>query len=185
MLQRLFGLLFAVCGLVACSGQTAFFGSQSAPNVTRSYQLAAFTFYAPEDISVSESQAYYPVADVVWRGDPTGPRVSQIAAMFETAANRNQASLKGNVPIAVDVALVRFHGVTNRTRYSFGGVYNIAFDLTVLDARTGTMLEPTRRVVANLDAPGGDRAVELEESGQTQKVRVTDFLTSVLRAQLS
>jgi hypothetical protein len=172
-------------GLVACSGQTPLMATRTAPNVIRSYDLVAFTFYAPDDIRVSESQEFYPFGDVVWRGDPIGPRVPQIAAMFETAANRSQTTLTGDVPVAVDAALVRFHGVTDRTRYSIGGVYNIAFDLTILDARTGAILEPTRRVVANLDAPGGARAVALEQSGQTQKVRVTDFLTSVLQTELS
>jgi hypothetical protein len=185
LLRRLFCLLLVCSALTACGSQTSFGTSQARPDITRSYDLVSFTFFAPEDIAVSESQEFYPFADVVWRGDPIGARVPQIAAMFETAAARTGTAMTGNMPVAVDVALVRFHGVTDRTRYSVGGVYNIVFELTVLDARTGAVMEPTRRVAANLDAPGGARAVALEQNGQTQKVRITDFLASVLLTELS
>lgn len=36
------------------------------------------TFAASSDLSVSESNSYYPNADVVWRGDPIGDRIQQI-----------------------------------------------------------------------------------------------------------
>lgn len=183
---KLFFVLLASSGLVACSsGPATFVASRTAPDVVRSYDVVTLTFFAPDDIEVSESQEFYPFADIVWRGDPFGARVPQIAEMFQTAVARNEAVLTGDVPVAIDISLVRFHGVTDRTRYSIGGVYNIVFDLTVLDARTGAILEQTRRVAANLEAPGGAEAVALEQSGQTQKVRVTDFLTSVLQAELS
>ncbi len=150
----------------------------------RSYDLRGFTFQAQPDLIISEREAYYPPSDVVWRGDPLGPRITQIGDMFQEAADRNRSFLRGHVPVVVGVTLVRFHGVTNRTRYSIGGVYNVIFDMTVRNADTGEVIEPTRRIVGNLDAPGGERAVRLEESGQTQKVRVVDFLTGLLRAQL-
>ncbi len=185
MFRRSFMAMVAMAGLAACSGGAAFVPSQAAPDIQRSYALAQFTFAAKPDITVSESEDYYPFADVVWRGDPRGPRVPQVAAMFQTAAERAKRALTGEVPVAVNVTLVRFHGVTDRTRYSVGGNYNIIFDMTVRDARTGTVLEPARRIAVNLDAPGGSEAVALEQSGQTQKVRVTDFLTSVLQDELS
>lgn len=158
--------------------------SDARPQMNRSYALQGFNFNALEGLTVSEDESFYPTADVVWRGDPLGPRISQIAAMFEEAAIRNRRVVSGTLPVTVDVTLVRFHGVTNRTRYTVGGVYNVVFDMTVRNATTGDVIEPTRRVVGNLEAPGGTRATALENEGQTQKVRVTDFLTSLLRAQL-
>ncbi|MEM8539097.1 MAG: DUF6778 family protein [Pseudomonadota bacterium] len=173
-------LWIALAGCGVPLGQS----SDPRPEVARSYDLRAFNFTAREGLIISEREGYYPTADIVWRGDPLGPRVDQIGEMFRTAADRNRAVVIGRTPIAVDVTLIRFHGVTNRTRYSIGGIYNVIFDMTIRNAVTGEVLEPTRRVVGNLDAPGGERAVRLEESGQTQKVRVTDFLTGLLRAQL-
>ena len=152
--------------------------------MTRDYTVTRMQFHAPDDLKVSEGNGYYPFADVVWRGDPVGDRIAQIGAIFETAMDRGAADLNGSTPVVVDIALKRFHGVTERTRFSVGGVYNMVFDMTVLDARTGAVIEPTREVAANLSAPGGNAAVVAEMHGQTEKVRVTDYLTQVLHDEL-
>jgi len=172
--------------ILALGGCGTAFGQKSGPRpqMARSYRLGAFSFAAQEGLRISESESFYPDADVVWRGDPIGPRIPQIAAMFETAAARNRSVLDGVFPVDIELTLVRFHAVTNRTRYTVGGVYNVIFDLTIKSAASGEIIEPTRRVVGNLDAPGGERAARQDQAGQTQKVRVTDFLTSLLRAQL-
>ena len=153
--------------------------------MTRSYDLRELRFSAREGLVVSEANNFYPTVDIVWRGDPAGPRIPQIGAMFQEAARRNRSVLNGSTPVIVDITLIRFHGVTDRTRSSIGGVYNIIFELSVRDARTGAVIEPPRRVVGNLSAPGGAQAREQDRIGQTQKVRVTDFLTGLLRQQLS
>lgn len=173
-----FFLALAGCGIPI--------GKSSQPrlDVSRDYSLRGFVFNAQDGLTVSERENYYPNGDIVWRGDPRGSRVAQIEAMFTEAANRNKQAINGGQPVNVAVTLVRFHGVTNRTRYSIGGVYNVIFDITIMDAASGAVIEPTRRVLGNLEAPGGERAVQLEEAGQTQKVRVTDFLTRLLREQL-
>ncbi|EBA11320.1 lipoprotein, putative [Roseobacter sp. CCS2] len=170
-------------GLAGCGGGAGLQGT-ARPQMDRSYALRGFRFDAQAGLRIAESESFYPAADVVWRGDPIGPRIPQIAVMFEEAATRNRAILNGSFPVDVDVTLVRFHGVTNRTRFTVGGVYNVVFDMTVRRAGTDEVIEPTRRVAGNLDAPGGERAARLDAAGQTQKVRVTDFLTSLLRAQL-
>ena len=153
--------------------------------VERAYDVQAFTFAAPSDLRVSEGNGYYPFADVVWRGDPIGDRVEQIGAMFQTAVERNETELTGPVPVIVEVELVRFHGVTERTRFSVGGIYNIRFNMTVRHAETGAVIEPTRFIEANLPAPGGAAAILADQRGQTEKVRVTDFLTQVMEDELS
>jgi hypothetical protein len=183
MHRRTFLVSFSLLGLMGCGAATGM-KSDPRPPMDRSYALQGFNFNVLEGLTVSEDESFYPTADVVWRGDPLGPRIPQIAAMFEEAAARNRRVVNGALPVTVDVTLVRFHGVTNRTRYTVGGVYNVVFDMTVRNATTGDVIEPTRRVVGNLEAPGGTRATVLESEGQTQKVRVTDFLTSLLRAQL-
>ena len=154
------------------------------PVMMRSYDLRDLRFGAKADIVVSEEDSFYPNADVVWRGDPRGPRVPQIGAMFQTAVTRNQSILNGTTPVDLVVTLLRFHGVTEKTRRTVGGVYNIVFEMTVVDARSGAVIEPPRRIVGNLDAPGGARAQALVDNGQTEKVRVTDFLTGLLRQEL-
>lgn len=183
MHRRTFFSAALLLGLAGC-GVPLTQRSAPRPVMARSYDLRVFRFQALPDLTISESESLYPTADIVWRGDPSGPRITQIGDMFEEAADRSRGVLSGRTPVDVEVTLVRFHGVTNRTRYSVGGVYNVVFDLTVRDASTGAVIEPPRRIVGNLDAPGGEEAVRLEERGQTERVRVTDFLTSLLRAQL-
>ncbi len=184
MVRAVLSIVVIVFGLAGCAATQQRAQDDTGAFVSRSYDLREFNFSLSADMTVSENDGYYPIADIVWRGDPPGPRKEQIAAMFETAASRAGQVIDGDVPVAVDVQLVRFHGVTDRTRYSVGGVYNVVFLMTVRDAASGAVIEPARRIAANLDAPGGNRAVELEQSGQTQKVRVTDFLTTVLRSEL-
>ena len=183
MHRRFFLGGIALTGLAGCAVPFREQG-EPRPEMARSYRLGGFSFTAPSNLIVSERESYYPTADIVWRGDPLGPRARQIERMFDDAYWRNASLLNGTTPVRMDVTLVRFHGVTNRTRYSVGGVYNIVFDMTIRHASTGEVLEPTRRVAGNLSAPGGEEAVRLEEEGQTEKVRVTDYLTQLLRAQL-
>ncbi|PJI92106.1 hypothetical protein BC777_0950 [Yoonia maricola] len=183
MHRRTFLASLSILGLSGCASGIGLRGNPRL-QIDRSYALQGFNFDAKAGLRVAESESYYPNADVVWRGDPIGPRIPQIAAMFEEAAARNRTLLDGSFPVDVDVTLTRFHGVTNRTRYTVGGVYNVVFDMTIRRAGSDEVIEPTRRVAGNLDAPGGERALRLEEAGQTQKVRVTDFLTELLRAQL-
>ena len=151
----------------------------------RDYHVGDMNFIASTDLKVSEGNGFYPFSDVVWRGDPIGDRLEQIGAIFHEAKARNVEKLSGETGVVMDVELVRFHGVTERTRYTVGGNYNIIFNLTIRDKDTGVILEPTRVVEANLAAPGGVAALMLDNRGQTEKVRVTDFLTQVLRDELS
>ncbi|SEQ18218.1 hypothetical protein SAMN05428995_103137 [Loktanella sp. DSM 29012] len=192
-----FFALGAVCAILTACGSTDQVAMRNAPLdlgpgveagqtiQQRDYQIVDLNFVAPAELSVSERNGYYPMADIVWRGDRIGDRKTQIAELFRTAATRNMDADGLGRPVVVDVQLRRFHGVTERVRYSVGGVYNIVFDMTVRDATTGAVIEPARKVVANMPAPGGTAAIIAEQSGQTEKVRVTDFLTLVLSDELS
>ena len=185
MSLRVLRAIVLLAGLAACSTSERIVSADTPAAATRSYALSGISFAAADGLRVSEEAGYYPAADVVWRGDPLGPRMPQIGDMFQEAADRAATRLNGQVPVIADIRLLRFHGVTDRTRYSVGGVYDIIFTLSVRDARTGAVIEAPRRIQADLPAPGGAEAVRLENSGQTQKVRVTDFLTRVLLRELS
>lgn len=188
MFRRFFGLIVVLGAFAACAPGAMVTQGDPRPDLDRDYRLVDFGFATLPDLAVSEANTYYPQADVVWRGDPMGDRIAQIEALFTEAARRNLdggADVKNTgTPVAMDVTLVRFHGLTRRTQFSTGGVYNIVFDVVIRDAGTGAVIEPSRRVVANLDAWGGNTNAQLEEQGVTQKIRVTDFLTTVLADQL-
>lgn len=104
------------------------------------YQLHSLRFAVPDDMTVSEANSYYPIADIVWLGDPLGNRAQQISQIFQTSIQSAGQGLTGTIPVTVDVGLARFHSLTERTRYSVGGVHSIKFDLTVRHAETAEIL---------------------------------------------
>ena len=157
----------------------------AASPIMRSYDVVKFDFMVPRELTVSERNGYYPVADIVWRGDPIGDRKAQLGEIFTTALQRGMGEGTGGRPVAVEIELIRFHGVTERVLYSIGGNYHIVFAMTVRDARTGEVLEPARRIETNLASNGGDAVLRDQQMGQTQKVRVTEFLAVTLRDELT
>ena len=151
----------------------------------QSLQVTAINVRVPESLKVSEANLYYPSADIVWRGEPIGNRHAQVQKIFEQAFLHGTKDMKGTVEVVLDVEVTRFHSVTEKTRYSVGGVHNMEFTLTVRSAETGLPLAPTREVEANLRAFGGKQAIDADRRGQTQKVRVSGYLAKVIRQELA
>ena len=194
-LMKSLALVAFAAALSACSGADTV--TRNAPlvapradapavqQIVRDYSLHSIRVAVPADLRVSEANSYYPIADIVWRGDPLGNRPQQITDIFQTSIAAAGQGLTGQRPVTVDVELVRFHSLTERTRYSVGGVHSIKFDLTVRDAITGEVLEPTRRINGDLAALGGYAALAADNQGQTQKVRITAHLTSLFFRELT
>lgn len=138
----------------------------------------------PRSLQVSEANSYYPVGDIVWRGDAFGDRHAQIEAILGESMALARSGHSGSVPAVVEIELRRFHSITEKTRFSVGGVHSIRFNLTLRDPKTGAALAPTREIRADLKEYGGDRAMQAERQGLTQKLRVTRHLANVLRAEM-
>lgn len=155
--------------------------AQTAPG---SLRVAQVNVNVPRTLKVSEKNVYYPKGDIVWRGDPIGDRYLQIEEIFKSAAYNGTKDMIGERAVNVDLQLVRFHSVSERTRASVGGVHNMHFFMTVTDAATGALVRAPREVVADLPAYGGSAAIKAENNGQTQKVRVTGYLAQVIRQEL-
>ncbi len=149
------------------------------------YTIADVQVSVPRALKVSEANGYYPMADIVWRGDPMGDRHQQIAAIFQASAERATSSMAGPRTAVLMLEVVRFHGVTEKTRYTIGGTHNMVFNLTVRDAATGAVIDGPRRVTADAKAAGGQAAIAEEQAGRTQKVVVTEKLVETLRRELS
>ncbi len=158
--------------------------SQLAAPVT-DVRVEDITVRVPRSLSVSEANRYLPSSDIVWREDPIGDRHAQVAAIFYGAMERGTAALDGATPVVLDIEVGRFHALTEKARYTTGGVHNINFTLTVRNAETGALIGEPRRVRADLDAFGGRQALAAEARGQTQKVRITNHLAEVIRQELT
>lgn len=192
------GLMVAACGTNTSAPQAA--GLQTGDSLAfrqagaaqpaeqaqpSSLKVQAVKVIVPSTLKVSEANSYYPRADIVWRGDDFGNRYEQVAAIFQNAFVAGTKDMNGTTPTVLEVEVIRFHSLTEKARYSVGGVHNMHFKLTMRHAQTGALLAPPREVEANLDAFGGGQAYEAERRGQTQKVRVTGYLAQVIQRELA
>lgn len=139
----------------------------------------------PERLHVSEANLLYPLADIVWRGDPRGDRYAQVQAIVAEAAKRATRGMTKGEPVVVAIEMQRFHALTERARYTVGGSYGMRFTLTLRDAKTGAVIEGPRKLSVGFPAAGGQKAIEQEAQGLTEKVVIIDYLTEFLRTELS
>ncbi|NNK77185.1 MAG: hypothetical protein HKP40_00595 [Litoreibacter sp.] len=138
----------------------------------------------PAELTVSEADRYYPLSDIVWRGDPPGDRRQQVATLMQEAVIDGLVHLRGGQDVYMELAVTRFHSVTERARAAIGGVHNIEFNLSVFDAETGLQIVGPLPMDASLNAFGGADAIKADQRGETQKVRIRRHLTEFMRIEL-
>ena len=139
----------------------------------------------PRTLRVSEANLYFPKGDIVWREDPFGDRYAQVQTIVEDAITRGVSDLAGPVEVVLDVEVVKFHALSEKARYTVGGIHNMEFMISVLDAKTGEVLMSPRHWKSDLNAYGGQEALEAEAAGQTQKVRISDHLARAIHEELT
>jgi len=154
------------------------------PSQAVTFNVQDVRISVPDSLSVSEANVYYPTADIVWRGDVYGERHQQVKAIFKEGIERGVKNLDGTRALFVDIEVVRFHSLTERARYTVGGVHSIKFNLTLRDVQTGAIIGEPRLVNADLKAYGGKKAVASEHRGITQKVRILAHLAEVIRHEV-
>ncbi|MEP2921110.1 DUF6778 family protein [Sulfitobacter sp.] len=152
--------------------------------ILRQINVAKINVSVPTSLKVSEANRYYPPGDIVWRGDAIGNRHEQVARIVYDAMTTGTASFQGPNPVILDIQLVRFHSLSEKARYTVGGVHHVVFNMAVRDATTGQFLSEPRRVDTDLAAFGGQQAKTAEANGLTQKVRISGHLGEVIRQQL-
>lgn len=188
------GALVSACGGVDIASRNApfeatapalSFQQDTAPIAAPTVRVERINVVVPQALKVSEANRYYPSGDIVWREDPIGNRHAQVKAIFENAMTVGTANMNGATPVVLDIEVMRFHALTEKARYTVGGVHSITFMLTVRDATTGHALGQPRKIKADLDGFGGQQAINAESRGQTQKVRITGHLAEVIRQELS
>lgn len=187
---KAFVLSFLVMtGLSACATYDP--ASRNAPlevpmaqSIQPSFDVAELKIEVPRSLRVSEANVYYPNADIVWRGDPMGDRYKQVLQIFADSMQRGTNQLDGLQDVTVEVQVVQFHALTQKARYAYGGEHSIKFNLTVKDTLTGAVIIPTRLVNADLVGLGGQRAIDAEMQGITQKTRISAHLEKVILEEL-
>ena len=174
------------CGSVPSATRSAMpddtmLGATLPPDV----RIDSFTVTVPRSLKVNERNLYYPIGDIVWRGEPRGDRYQQIKAIFEAGLRDAAPRVDGARPVRLDVQVTRFHALSEKARYTVGGVHDIDFRYRLVDVATGLPLGPSKEVNADLKALGGQTAMEAEGRGQTQKARVISHLSRVFMEELT
>lgn len=200
--MKVLGVVMLLVGLAGCGGTgpdaprsdlpLRMAGSATASDVAApagaampDYRVVESSVSVPQTLRVSEANRYYPVADIVWRNDPRGDRYAQVKAIFDAAVAEATAPMTGARAVLVDLQVVRFHSLTEKARYSIGGVHSIRFYLTVRDAATQAVIDGPRLIKADMKAAGGDQALKDDAEGRTPKVLITAHLAEVIRAELA
>jgi len=196
------GMMTALTGalaLSACASAPTDTASRNAPlplqtreiaSQQASFKVTSVRVSVPETLTVSEANRFYPGGDIVWREDPPGDRRAQVKAIVEAGMMKGietlaPAQTAGQVPVLLDVEVTRFHALTEKARYTVGGVHALQFKMMLRDPETGAPLGEPKFVKADFKALGGQAAVQAEQAGQTQKVRITDHLARVIRQELT
>jgi len=181
-------------GLGACAGvETA---TRNTPNdgvleanqparALTSVTVSGINVRVPDTLRVSEANRYYPGGDIVWREDPIGNRHEQVETIMMEGLRLGASRVQGTQPVIVDVEVTRFHALTEKARYTVGGVHAVQFKLRILDPATLEPLGGTKLIKADFDALGGAAAIAAENRGVTQKVRITNQVAAVLEAELT
>lgn len=159
--------------------------AQTTQNAGVTFKVEDVRVSVPNSLVVSEKNIYYPTADIVWRGDPYGDRYEQVEAIFTAGMKHGAANLNGNRAVYVDIEVLRFHSLTERARYTVGGVHSIKFNMALRDVQTGALIGAPRLIKADLKAFGGRKAVEAEHKGLTQKIRIMSHLASVIQNEVA
>lgn len=178
-----FGLLF---GLGACvAGQPeAQMGAAQSGTATAQYDVAEVKISVPQTLKVSEANSYHPSADIVWRGDAPGDRYAQVKSIMEEGFSKGTSAMTKGRKVIVEAEVTRFHCLTEKARYVFGGVHSVKFILTVRDAATGQVIDGPRIVKADVKASGGEKAMAEDRAGRTQRVVIVEDLTAVVQREL-
>lgn len=196
---RLLAGLALVLGLSACAANepasrnvapdmsAISIGSKGASGmaVVQQFQLAQLRIAVPQSLRVSEANVFYPLADIVWRGDPRGDRHAQVHSIISEGIMRGTQGMTEGRPVIVEVEVTRFHSLTEKTRYTIGGVHSVHFNLTLRDAASGAVIDGPRKVKADVKGAGGAQAIAEEQMGRTMRVVIVEHLAEVIRAELS
>ena len=180
------GLAVSACGSVETATRNAPLDAPEMAPSPVSFNVEAVRVSVPRSLKVSEANRYYPGGDIVWREDPVGDRHAQVKAIVQDGIGKGIAAMQpGAVPVVMDIEVTRFHALTEKARYTIGGVHAIQFKMQLRNPETGQAYGEPHFVKADFKAFGGARAIEAEREGITQKHRITTHLAKVIQTELT
>ncbi len=180
--------LAAALGLSACVSTNTNFPDPLREDLTYNWRVVDVQATVPRTLTTTDSNGQMPDVDLIWREDGPGDVYVQIEKIMEEAMAqavlRFNPSIKGSRPVIIQTEQVQFHSLTERARSNIGGIHNVDFFLTVVDANTGEVLAGPARIEADVTAFGGAKAAAAVARGETMRVRIIQRVSDVIATYL-
>lgn len=159
-------------------------GAHAPVPLNPSYRVTGVEVTVPNELTVSEANGIKPRADILWQEDPAGDRYAQVDSLLTKALEQGVAGIGGSRAVKVEAVVTRFHALTKRTRYTYGGEHEIWMVMAVRDAATGELLEPGRLIGFDLYV-SPDEALANEARGVFQRDEITEAVAQMIRTELT
>ena len=183
-LQKTIALL-AFLILSACANvQDDTFGVVSSNKIDSAIRIVRYDVIVPRELTVSEANLYWPMADIVWRDDPPGDRHQQIQKLVEDSMEWGLTAFNAGNQAIVTIEIQKFHALSQKARYTVGGVHTMRFQMLVWDATSGEPIYGPVAINADLNALGGAAAIQADAEGRTQKARIRQHLAGTVQRAL-
>ena len=180
------GLAVSACASVETATRNSPLETGELTQVAPSYDVRSVRVNVPKTLKVSEANRYLPGGDIVWREDPLGDRHAQVKTIVEAAMLQGVREIEpGEIPVMLDIEMTKFHALTEKARYTIGGVHALQFKMLLRNPETGHTLGEPKFIKADFKALGGKAAIKAESKGMTQKYRITNHLAQVIQCELT
>lgn len=180
--------IVAALGLSACVSTNTTFPEPLRDGTTFNWRVVDVQATVPRTLTTTDRNGQMPNVDLIWTEEGEGDIYAQIEAIMEEtlleAATHFQSSVKGNRPVILRTEQTQFHSLTQRARSNVGGIHNVDFILTVVDANTGEILAGPAAIEADVTAFGGARAETSIARGETMRSRIIDRVSLVIASYL-
>jgi len=188
MIKKVILPLIVAVGLAGCVTTTTEFPEPLREDLTYNWRVVDVQASVPRTLTTSTANGQMPDVDLIWREDGPGDVYAQIEAIMEEtmaqAALKFHPPIKGSRPVIIQTEQVQFHSLTERARSNIGGIHNVDFYLTVVDANTGEVLSGPAYIEADVTAFGGAEAEAAVAVGQTMRVRIIQRVSDVVATYL-
>ena len=111
------------------------------------YSVARIDVTVPRSLKASEENMFFPSADIVWHGDPSGDRYAQVSSILQDGALLGTSGMKSGQAVDVDIEVTRVPRVDAKSA-PYGG--RLACDAFLADGAGCKVWRSDRRA-----APGG------------------------------
>ena len=188
MIKSWMAVAIVALGLSACVSTNTSFPEPLRDDVTFNWRVVDVQASVPRTLTTTDRNGQMPNVDLIWTEEGGGDIYAQIEAIMEdsmaAAASRFITSVKGSRPVIIRTEQTQFHSLTQQARSNIGGIHNVDFILTVVDANTGELLAGPAVIEADVKAFGGAQAEALVAEGQTMRVRIVERVSQVISTYL-